>query len=200
VIHLEGGHFQAGSREHDSLLDVLGGKHRSFRRRSVVVESDPNVVLERLLEVRHHLPGTPRPPHVEGHGPPGPNEPSGEPEVRKADDVIRMQVRQEHALHVLPANARLLQTLQRSASGVEEQLLISGFDQDARPEAVHRRLGATGTQQRHLEREILAGRRQRAAEQCSRDSEDGARSHREPPAAYPAPLISRRLAAAPASA
>jgi hypothetical protein len=47
------------------------------------------------------------------------HEPAGQPEIRKADHVIRVKVCQEYAVYVLPANPDLGQALQRTSAGVE---------------------------------------------------------------------------------
>jgi len=51
--------------------------------------------------------------------------------------VIRVQVREEHAAHVLPPHLQLVEALQGAAPRIEEKFLASGFDQDTRPESVH---------------------------------------------------------------
>jgi len=57
----------------------------------------------------------------------------------------------ENSLHILPPHTELRQALQSAPSSVEHKFLVSGLHQRARPEAVHDRGWATGTQQGHLD-------------------------------------------------
>jgi hypothetical protein len=63
--------------------------------------------------------------------------PAGQPEIRKANHVIRVQVCEEHAIHVLPADPELSEALQGAAACIEQELLSTRFDESARPEPVH---------------------------------------------------------------
>jgi len=87
------------------------------------------------------------------------DQPARQPEIWKADHVVRVQVGQEHALNVLPPYTELDQTLQRASSGIEDELLFPSFDQGARPEAVHDGRRTTRAQQSHFELLSLRGRR-----------------------------------------
>jgi hypothetical protein len=60
-----------------------------------------------------------------------------------------MQVCEKYALHVAPLHIYLVQTLQSTPTGIEEQLLASRFHQDAGSESIHYGRWTTRTQERN---------------------------------------------------
>jgi hypothetical protein len=66
-------------------------------------------------------------------------EPARQPEVRKANHVIRVKMGQEYTVDVLPANPELGETLHGTSACVEEECLPACLDEDAWPEAIHGR-------------------------------------------------------------
>jgi hypothetical protein len=63
--------------------------------------------------------GAPWAPDVERTVAPKADEPARQPEIRKPDDVIRVQVREKDAVHVLPADSELGEALQSPSACVE---------------------------------------------------------------------------------
>jgi hypothetical protein len=93
VIHVKRGDLTRSI--FDSLTDILDEDNDALGRRPVVVQPDPDVVLIRLLKMRHHLPGSPRTPDVQRTAAPSTHEPTRQPQIRKADHVIRVKMREE---------------------------------------------------------------------------------------------------------
>jgi hypothetical protein len=62
-----------------------------------------------------------------------------------------VQVRQKHALHILPPYLQLVEALQSAATRVEKMFLLSCFHQNAWSESIHDSRGATSTQERDLD-------------------------------------------------
>jgi hypothetical protein len=62
-----------------------------------------------------------------------------------------VQVRQKHALYILPLHLQLVEALQSAATRVEKMLLPPCFHQNAWSESIHDSRGATGTQECDLD-------------------------------------------------
>jgi hypothetical protein len=62
-----------------------------------------------------------------------------------------VKVREEYPVHILPPDLDLGEALQSTSTRIEQELLSSGFDQNARPEAIHDRLWSTGPQKGDLD-------------------------------------------------
>ena len=80
-----------------------------------------DVVLIRLLQVRHHLDGPARAPYTERNCSTLEHQPASQPQIGKANDVVGMQVREKDALYLPPSNVQLREPLQRAASRVEQE-------------------------------------------------------------------------------
>lgn len=137
MVHFKHRDLQPAFVEHHALTDILREDHDAVGRCPVVVQPDADVELIRLLEVRHHLLRSPRAPDVERTIASRADEPARQPEIRKPDHVIRVQVREEDTVHVLPADFELGEALQRPTARVEEELLAPGFHESAGPESIH---------------------------------------------------------------
>jgi hypothetical protein len=68
-----------------------------------------------------------------------------------------VKVREEQAIHILPPDSELRETLQSASTRIEEELASSGLDQDARPESIHGRGRTACTQESDLD--LLSGGR-----------------------------------------
>src|SRR5262249_7899539 len=103
--------------------------------------------------------------------------------IRKADDMIGVQVREEDSLHILPPHLELRQALQRAAPGVEKEFLLSGFYQGARSKAMHDRRWTPGAQEGHRDRLALRSGWDRSGdkEYNSEHSTNDGRNHITPP-------------------
>jgi hypothetical protein len=86
-------------------------------------------------------------------------EPTGQPEIRKADHVIRVKVCQEQAVDVLPANPELGKALHGTSAGVEEECLPACFDEDAWPESTDGRHRAPRSEEGDFDLLCAAARR-----------------------------------------
>jgi hypothetical protein len=62
-----------------------------------------------------------------------------------------VQVRQKHALYILPPHLQLVEALQSAATGVEKMFLPPCFHQNAWSESIHDSRGTTGTQECYLD-------------------------------------------------
>jgi len=79
------------------------------------------------------------------------HEPTRQPQIRKANHVIRVKVREEYGIHILPPDSELRETLHSASTRIEEELPSAGLDQDARPESIHGRGRTACTQESHLD-------------------------------------------------
>jgi hypothetical protein len=62
-----------------------------------------------------------------------------------------MKVCEEYAIHILPPDSELGETLQSASTRIEEELPSSGLDQDTRPESIHDRGRTARTQESDLD-------------------------------------------------
>src|SRR5581483_10207777 len=151
VIDLERGHDDAVFFKHHALLDFVGSQLGSGRG----IIFAPNAKIGRVGErqVPHHLFGSRWPPYWQRHDPlsPRPADPAGKPQVGKADDMVRMVMREEHAADVRKRNADLMQPLHCAAARVEDEFLGADFHQRAGAEALQARRRRARAQQRDTE-------------------------------------------------
>src|SRR5437016_5086886 len=94
VIDLERRDPQTALVEHDSFVDVVSEENDAVGRGPVIVQTDSNVRVVCLLEIRQHLLRAPRSPDREWTIAPRAYEPARQPEIREADDVIRVEMGQ----------------------------------------------------------------------------------------------------------
>jgi hypothetical protein len=103
-------------------------------------------------------------------------------------------MRKEDSLHILPPDFELGEALQGTPPRVEEELLPSSFDQNARPEAMHDRRGTAGTQKSDFDF-LPLGRgwdKSHEHENNTSHSPQDAREHITPPQfGSPTPAVSR---------
>jgi hypothetical protein len=168
VIDLERRDPQPVFLENHPLVDVLGQDHHALGRRPIVRLTDPDVELIGLLELRHHLLRSPRPPDRKRTVASRSYEPARQPEIRKADHVIRVKVCQKETVDVLPADLDLGETLQRTSAGVEEEFLPGCFDQDAGSESIHGRHRRARSEQGDFD---FGGKGLRGRGSCAREDE-----------------------------
>src|SRR5262245_54792239 len=91
VVHFKRSDLHPAAFIYDTLGDVLGQDHDAVWWCSIVVQSKPNIILECLREERHHALGPGWPPHLQWSIPAWPpHKPTGQPQVRKTDHVVRM--------------------------------------------------------------------------------------------------------------
>jgi hypothetical protein len=62
------------------------------------------------------------------------HKPAGQPQIRKADHVIRVQVSEEDAIYSLPGHLDLIEPLESASACVKNELLPTRLDEGARPE------------------------------------------------------------------
>jgi hypothetical protein len=113
----------------------------------VVLNPPLNVELEGLLKVGDHLFRPRRTPNGQRAIASRTHQPTGEPQIGKADDVIGVQVGKEYGVDVLPSDLELGEALNRTASCVKEESLTRGLHQRAGPEPIHHRRRTTRAQQ-----------------------------------------------------
>ena len=78
-------------------------------------------------------------------------QPAGEPEVRDPGRVIGVIVREEQHIDAAHRHAELIEPDGGAAAGIDQQLLIAGFDEGARPETVGTGNGRSRPEQGHAE-------------------------------------------------
>src|SRR5579872_5965352 len=96
--------------------------------RPIIVQTDANVILVRLLQMAYHSLRAPWPPHGEWDSTFS-DEPSGQPQVRNANHMIGVQMSEKKPVHFSPRYLKLHQTLECPAAAVKEKLPIAYFDQ-----------------------------------------------------------------------
>src|SRR6185437_2403102 len=111
----------------------------------------PEVVVEGLLEQGHHFYGPSRTPHRKRNVAAWPDKPACQPQIRKADHVIGVQMREKHSLHILPLHLDLVEPLHGATTCVEEIFLPSRFHQVTWSEASNDRRGRAGAQEGHFD-------------------------------------------------
>src|SRR5262245_5759069 len=117
----------------------------------VDVAPNPDVEIERLLDVLHHV--------LRAGGPPDSERrlatlrtPSCQVEVWKSDDVIRVKVRQKDIPYLAQKHADLRDTDAGAAAAVEEQSLTTGLDENAWSESFWVGVRpAAGSEHRHCD-------------------------------------------------
>ena len=91
--------------------------------------------------------------------------PTGQPQIREADHVVRVQVGEKDAVNFPPGHIDLVESLKGAAARVEDEFLPTCFDEDARPESVHNGRRASRAQECNLDFLPLDG--------CCRDKGEG---------------------------
>jgi hypothetical protein len=121
---------------------------------------DLDVVRVRLLEVCHHARRARRTP--DGGAAHFVRGTSNQPVSHKSgtDHVVGVQVREEHAADLLPANAELREALQRTTTASKTNFLSPASTNVLGPKRFMTAGGQTGAEQRHLD--LLACCRARA--------------------------------------
>ena len=99
--------------------DVNAGLREQF----VEVAPDVYVRLIRLFQIRHHVHRAVRSPDLEGGS--TSHNPSRQPQVRYAHDMVGVQVCQEQPVHARVFGAELEEPLERAAPAVEQQPLVA---------------------------------------------------------------------------
>src|SRR4029078_10081814 len=120
VIDFKGRDFHAALVINNSLTNIMDEEHDTVRSSAIVNLTNADVILERLLEVGNHFTGTQWTPHLKRHIAPCHYQPSRQPQIRKANDVIGVQVSEKNPVYILPSNLDLTQALQSAATRVEE--------------------------------------------------------------------------------
>src|SRR5205085_1738340 len=136
VVDVENCNLYATAFVYETFGDVLCKDNHAVWGRAVIVQAYPNVILECLFEQRHHALCSPRTPHRQ-RSIPAWCKPAGKPQVRKAHHMVRVQMREKDTIYFPPRCLDLIETLKRTAPGVKNELLSTGFDQDTWPEPVH---------------------------------------------------------------
>src|SRR5688572_3186953 len=108
MVDFEGKDSDAVAIEHHAFVDAVRFQLYAFGR--IVMAAHADVDVERFRQVLHHLFGSVRSPNPQrgfSHAP-GPADPTGEPEIDKADNVVRVMVREKNAGDVGEGNAQLM--------------------------------------------------------------------------------------------
>jgi len=76
-------------------------------------------------------------------------EPSSEPEIRNAHDMVGVQVGQEKCVDFIGRFSCVAQTDYSAPSAIEQQFLASRLDQNRRPKALNIRKWGASAEERH---------------------------------------------------
>jgi hypothetical protein len=82
-------------------------------------------------------------------------QPSGQQQIGQADSVIRMVVGEENDIDSGERDVKLEKPRGCTAADIDQKLLVAGFDQDARTEAIWAGIGRAAAQQGHTESGVL---------------------------------------------
>ena len=106
-------------------------------------------------------------------------DPRREPDIRQADGVVGVEMREQHRIEAGQELALpdLEEALRGAAPGIDEQALAAGFDEDRRAEALHVRPRVAGAEQRDLEGAGRLGRCGLAAHQGGDDDRSDDSAH-----------------------
>src|SRR5262245_41902638 len=148
VIDFEGADFHAIGFESDAFLDLA--RIQFDASRGIVLSPHTNIDKESLRQVLHHLLRTFRSENRQRRTSfsPRPSNPTGQPQIGKSDDVIRMMMSQKNAGDIREGDAKLVQALHGATAGIENKLLPAGFYQRARTEPFHARRRRAAAQKR----------------------------------------------------
>src|SRR5258706_12567862 len=149
MIDLESADLDAIPVEDHAFGDFMGDQFHAVRR--IATAAHPDIDVKHQWQMLHHLYGSYRPPHRQRRTAlaPGTADPTGAPEIGKADQVIRMMMGKKHAGDRAEGNTELMQPLHSAAAGVEDEYLPTDFDQSARPEAIQARRRRPGARESH---------------------------------------------------
>src|SRR6266849_809607 len=136
VIDGEGRHLQITVLVNDSLLDIFSRDHYALRGKLFInVATDVDIELVGLLQMRHHLRCSRRPPDTPRCA--TAKNPAGQIEIRNSDNVVGMQVSQKHSGHFGKRDFELIEPLCCPTAAVKQELFLSRFDQNARSKSLH---------------------------------------------------------------
>jgi hypothetical protein len=92
MIDLNGTDLDAVMIEHHTLANLAGVQFNALRR--IAAAAHPDIDMKRQRQVLHHLPRSFRTVNLQRLRPlpPRPADPTGEPEIGKADDMIRVMM------------------------------------------------------------------------------------------------------------
>ena len=135
-----------------------GAGGRQFRVR----QAQFNVALVGLLQMAQVRGDARRAAHLQRLR--APVNPARQQQVGQADDVVIMQVRDEHRVQVAEIQPQFHHALGDAAPGVKQQFVIAGFNQHRLAETRHLRARRAGAEQRN-HHHIGGGARARRAQQ-----------------------------------
>src|SRR6185436_5811273 len=117
----------------------------------VDIAANVNVEGKRLLDVVHHVARARRPPNLKTFLARSARSPWRQKQVRDADDMIRVKVREKQLVNLGKVGAGLCQANGHRSSTIEQQFLAAGLDQSGgtKPIEIHRR-PRSSPQQRYL--------------------------------------------------
>src|SRR5262245_30668187 len=77
--------------------------------------------------------------------------PASQPDIGNARGVVRMEMNEQQRINSTDWYADLKQPDRGASSGIDQQFLVAGLDQRARPETIGTRCGYAGPEQRDAE-------------------------------------------------
>src|SRR5919106_3749237 len=92
VIDLERRDLHAALIKDHPLGDIRRLQYGPFWVHALIGDTKPDILRIRLCQVRRHLRGPTRPPYGEWGDPAGRDQPPGHKQIRKADNVVGMEV------------------------------------------------------------------------------------------------------------
>lgn len=146
MIHCESGNPDPVPVKHDSFFDFVRKQLYALWR--IVLAPDADIDSKRPGQVFHQLSGTLRAPNLQWLVPftPGPTDPSGQPEIGKAYDVIGMVVRKKYSGNFAERYPQLVKPLHGAATGINDEFIVADFYESAGSKAIQSRWRRTGPQ------------------------------------------------------
>src|SRR5216684_1437979 len=137
MIHIECRDSDATLFIDHTLSDFLRNNCGTGWRKFLVRDPNPNVCPIRLLQVQNHLPGSDWTIDVHWFGSLTESrvwQPSGQPQIGKPHDVVRMKMCEKYGSHIAHRNMDLRETYRDASTTIKEQFLWPCFDENARSE------------------------------------------------------------------
>ena len=154
MVDLEGDHPHAVLLVDQAIVgELLHFDGNALRRELLVGNADLDVGPVGFFQIRHQVFCAGRADDAERLRSPGilGMQPTGQPHVGNAAGVVGVIMRQQQRIDSADRNSDLKKPDGRAAPGIDEQLLLAGLDERARPETVGAWRRHAGSEERHPE-------------------------------------------------
>jgi hypothetical protein len=127
MVHRERGNAQSTALVYRAVANFLNEHGTAIMRSIIVSKPRHNVEVERLLQVGHERPGPGWTQNMKRDSWTT-HKPTGEPQVRQSNHMIRVKMREKQRANRAQRNSDLIEPLQYATSRVEEEFPASRLD------------------------------------------------------------------------